>query len=77
MGNLKKLNNINTEGKTSAKPIPIIRKEQQEEVVSKTMRIYESDYERIREMAYKENKKMVEIASEAIELMYNSRNYDK
>lgn len=76
MSNLKKLNSINTEGKTSSKSINILKKEE-EEVVSKTMRIYEEDYKRIKRIAFEEDKKMVEVVKEAIAMLYETKNYNK
>lgn len=71
----KKLDMVNTEGKTSQKKNPFISEDK--EVVSKSMRIYEKDFNMVREMAFKDGKKMVEVIEEAIDLLYKSKNYDK
>jgi hypothetical protein len=72
---VKNLNQINTSGKTSKKAIPFVDKKK--DVVSKSMRVYEKDFEKVREIAFKENRKMVEIIEEAVEALYKSRGYDK
>lgn len=76
MSELKKFNSIKTEGKTSSKPINILRKEE-EDIISKSMRIYENDYKTIKKIAYEEDKKMVEVVKEAIAMLDASKQRDK
>ncbi|MFS0905717.1 hypothetical protein AB3N02_21975 [Priestia aryabhattai] len=71
----KNLSQINTGGKTSKKQNPFVDKKK--DVVSKSVRVYEKDFDKVREMAFKENRKIVEILEEAIDSLYKSREYDK
>lgn len=73
---MKNLNQINTAGKTSNRMNPLMGKPEKE-VVSKTVRIYESSHKKAREMAFKEDMPIVEIIKEALEMLYESKKYDK
>jgi hypothetical protein len=70
----KNLSQINTSGKTSKKSNPFVDKKK--EAVSKSMRVYEKDFKRVRKMAYLEDKSMVEVVEEAISELYKSRGYE-
>lgn len=72
---MSNLNKLKTGERTSNKNLPFVSEEK--EVVSKSMRVYEKDFEMVREMAFKDKKKMVEIVEEAIELLYKSKDYNK
>lgn len=73
---MSNLNQINTTGRTSERANPLVGKPEKE-VVSETVRIYESTYGKVRRIAFEENQKFVEVIQEAIDMLYESKKYHK